>query len=98
MMSPPQLGCPWNLTPVETGVTADLTWRPVGTPRTHNTLERLVERPRADTVMYRSDISLFDACRQAGRIATAEVPNGDERKMLGLNATCYSTWTTELEA
>ena len=32
------------------------------------------------------DMSLFDARNQVGKIATAEIPNEDKRKILGLNA------------
>ena len=53
---------------------------------THNAFEGLVERAGAEHVVYGSDMSLFDARNQVGKIATAEIPNEDKRKILGLNA------------
>lgn len=53
---------------------------------THNAFESLVEGAGADRIVYGSDMSLFDARNQVGKIVTADISNDDKRKILGLNA------------
>ena len=49
-------------------------------------LEAVVEGVGADRILYGSDMPLFDARNQVGRIATADISEEDKRKILGLNA------------
>ena len=52
----------------------------------HDLLESVVEAVGADRVLYGSDMPIFDARTQVGRIATADISEEDKRKILGLNA------------
>ena len=40
----------------------------------------------ADRILYGSDMPVFDARQQVGRIVTADIPDEDKKKILGLNA------------
>ena len=50
-------------------------------------LERVVAEVGADRVLYGSDMPVFDARHQVGRIVTADISEHDKRNILGLNAT-----------
>lgn len=52
----------------------------------HGSIEFLVEGIGADRILYGSDMPLFDARYQLGRIATAAISVTDKKKILGLNA------------
>ena len=49
-------------------------------------IERVVAAVGADRVLYGSDMPVFDARHQVGRIVTADISEQDKRKILGLNA------------
>lgn len=48
--------------------------------------ERVVEVAGPDRVLFGSDMPLFDARQEVGKIATAEISTEDKQKILGLNA------------
>jgi predicted TIM-barrel fold metal-dependent hydrolase len=50
------------------------------------TLEFIVDGVGADRILFGSDMTLMDARLQLGIIATADIPEEDKRKILGLNA------------
>ena len=52
----------------------------------HGTIEHLVDGVGADRVLYGSDMPIFDARQQLGRIVTAQISEDAKRKILGLNA------------
>ena len=52
----------------------------------HGALEVVVEAVGADRVLYGSDMPVFDARHQVGRIVTADISDEAKRKILGLNA------------
>ena len=52
----------------------------------HGTIEHLVEGVGEDRVLYGSDMPIFDARQQVGRIVTSQISEEAKRKILGLNA------------
>ena len=52
----------------------------------HGQFETIVEAVGADRILYGSDMPLFDARNQVGRIVTANISDDDKKKILGLNA------------
>ena len=52
----------------------------------YNSIEDGVKALGADRFLYGSDIPLLDPRNQVAKIATAEIPEEDKRKILGLNA------------
>ena len=52
----------------------------------HGEIEFIVEEAGADLVLFGSDMSLFDARLQVGKIVTADISDEAKRKILGLNA------------
>lgn len=49
-------------------------------------VERFVREVGADKILYGSDVPFISATRQFGRVALADIPEHDKRKILGLNA------------
>ena len=48
--------------------------------------ERVVEVAGPDRIVYGSDMPLFDARQEIGKVVTADISDEDKRKILGLNA------------
>ena len=48
--------------------------------------ERVVEVAGPDRIVYGSDMPLFDARQEVGKVVTADISDEDKRKILGLNA------------
>ena len=49
-------------------------------------IKAVVEAVGADRVLYGSDMPVFDARHQVGKIVTADISDEDKQKILGLNA------------
>lgn len=52
----------------------------------YGTTEYIVRNAGADKVLYGSDTPLMDSRQEIGKILTADLPEDDKRKVLGLNA------------
>ena len=51
-----------------------------------NAIERVVETVGADKVLYGSDMPVFDARHQVGRVVTAKISKRAKQQILGINA------------
>ena len=57
-----------------------------GSPTGQGAIESSVKTAGAAHVLFGTDLALLDARHQIGKIVTANIPNNDKRKILGLNA------------